>query len=258
MEQVFEQFVKDKTYIKNVTPKTISFYRQSFSAFRRSYRGELKDVSKADLNNFVVSLRERGMSPNGANCYVRGVNSFFSWCFENELIGAKLSVPKLKAERKVVATFSENQLRAIITFKPKGFFEHRTHALLCLLIDTGVRITEALTLTRERVDLDNMLLRVRGKGNKERVIPFSPELRKLVAKFLKMHPHRYVFPTGDGGRVEYQCARVYMKNLCTRLGISGVRLSPHTLRHTFALGSGRTRARRLPTSAPRSRTASSP
>ena len=120
MEEVFKQFLKDKTYIRNVTPKTISFYQQSFKAFRRSYAGELSDITKADLNNFVINLRERGMSPNGANVYIQGMNSFLSWCHENRLTTEKLSVTKLKKEKKIVKTFSEAQLRAIITFKPKG------------------------------------------------------------------------------------------------------------------------------------------
>lgn len=235
MESVFAQFLKDKTYIGNVSPKTISFYQQSFSAFRRYYKGELKDATKADLNNFVIALRERGMSPNGANVYIRGMNSFFSWCFANEVLREKLVIPKLKKEKKIVKTFTEAQLKAIVYFKPKGFFEHRIHTLLCLLIDIGIRINEALTLTRERVDLDNMLLKVKGKGNKERIVPFSPDMRKHLARFLKMHHYNYVFPTEVGGSVEYQCARTYMVKLCKRLGIEGVRTSPHTLRHTFAL-----------------------
>lgn len=235
MEQVFARFLKDKTYITNVSPRTIFFYKQSFKAFRTYYSGELEGIGKAELSHFVVCLRERGMSPNGANVYIRGMNSFFSWCFENELTGKKLVIPKLKKEKKIIKPFSESQLRAVIGFKPQGFFEHRTHTLLCLLIDTGVRINEALTLTRDSVDFENMLIKVVGKGHKERIVPFAPELRKMLARFLKMHPHNYVFPTGDGNRVEYQCARTNMRKLCKRLGIEGVRLSPHTLRHTFAL-----------------------
>jgi len=235
MEETFARFLKHKTYIANVSPRTIEFYEQSFIAFRRCYKGELSGLTKVELNNFVIALRERGMSPNGANCYIRGVNSFLSWCHQNELTQTKLVIPKLKKEKKLVKPFTQMQLRAIIHYKPKDFFQRRTHTLLCLLIDTGVRISEALTLTRDRVDLDNMLIKVIGKGSKERMVPFSPELRKHLARFLNMHHHRYVFPTEIGGQIEYQCARLYMRNLCKKLGIEGVRTSPHTLRHTFAL-----------------------
>ena len=235
MKDIFAQFLKDKTYIVNVTPKTISFYKQSFNAFRRHYQGTLENITKADLNNFVIHLRERGMSPNGANVYIRGMNSFFSWCHENGLTAEKLAVTKLKKEKKIVKTFTEAQLRSIITFKPKGFFQQRTHALLCLLIDTGARITEALILTRQNVDMDNMLVKLMGKGNKERVVPISPEMRSILARFLKKHDYSLIFPMRNGCKIEYQCARVYMKKLCKKLGIEGVRPSPHTLRHTFAI-----------------------
>jgi site-specific recombinase XerD len=90
-------------------------------------------------------------------------------------------------------------------------------------------------LTRDAVDLDNLLLKVRGKGGKERIIPFSPELRKSLYLFLKGHKHRYVFPTRGGGRVQYRNFLRDMIKFCKELGIEGVRLSPHTLRHTFAV-----------------------
>jgi len=70
METVCARLLKDKIYIGGVNPKTISFYEQSFSAFRKYHKGEMSAIIKADLNNFAVGLRERSMSPNGANVYM--------------------------------------------------------------------------------------------------------------------------------------------------------------------------------------------
>lgn len=106
--------------------------------------------------------------------------------------------------------------------------------MLCLLIDTGLRITEALSLQRSKVDFENMLLTVMGKGNKERTIPMSLELRKVLCKWCDKHSHELVFSTRQGGRLGYDNTLRDFKNLAKRLGIEGVRVSPHTLRHTFA------------------------
>jgi len=78
------------------------------------------------------------------------MNSFLSWLKENEHTQEHLKIRQLKEEKKVLQTFDERQIKKIIGWKPTGFYQWRLYALLCLIIDTGIRIEEALTLTRER------------------------------------------------------------------------------------------------------------
>lgn len=107
--------------------------------------------------------------------------------------------------------------------------------MIILIIDTGIRIDEALTLIRENVLFEDLLIRVTGKGNKERYVPISIECRKVLLKFLDKHPHRLVFATMAGNKLQYFNTLRYFKNHCKRLGITGVRLSWHTLRRGYAL-----------------------
>jgi integrase/recombinase XerD len=138
-------------------------------------------------------------------------------------------------DEKVIETFTDKQLLAFINYKPKEFSEKRLHTLLLLLIDTGCRIEEAITLVRENVDLDSLAVRVRGKGGKERIVPISIELRKSLFKFLRTHSFDLVFCTRHGKPLMYRNILRNFKTLADRLGVSGVRLSFHTLRHTFAV-----------------------
>lgn len=140
----------------------------------------------------------------------------------------------LKAPKTVVKTFTNEQIKRLLAFKPRTFTEHRLYAMLCLAIDTGCRIDEALSLTRSQVDFDNLLIVVNGKGSKQRVLPISVELRKVLYKFLQTHNHGFVFCTRHGGKVYYRSALDQFKRLCKKQGVFGVRLSWHTLRHTFA------------------------
>src|SRR5215216_7434682 len=98
------------------------------------------------------------------------------------------------------------------------------------LIDTGVRIDEALNLQRPEIDFDNLLIEVKGKGQKSRLVPFSNELRKVLWKWMKKHDHKYVFPVRDGGRMRYRNFLRDLKDLCIQLGIEGLRTSPHSFR----------------------------
>jgi integrase/recombinase XerD len=233
LETLFARFVKERRFIDNVTDKTLIWYRQAWRAFTRSV-GTPDKLDKQVLTEFVIKLRESGITATSCNVYIRAINSFLSWAFENGHTTEHLKIKQLKTETRIIHSFKDEHLRAILTFKPKGFYEWRLYALLCLLIDTGLRITEALSLQRAKVDFENMLITVMGKGGKERTIPMSLELRKVLCKWFDKHGHELVFSTRQGGRLGYDNTLRDFKNLAKRLGIEGVRVSPHTLRHTFA------------------------
>jgi len=239
----FEQFVKERIYIKNCSADTIAFYRQSFKTWqrvlRRSPEGarEVSDFplpTKHTLTQFVTRMREQGIKPSTCNTYIRGINSFLTWLFENGHTPEHLKIKQLKCERRVLKTFSDQQLRAIISFKPSSWAERRIHTLVLLALDTGCRIDELLTLTRGKADFDNLLVTVRGKGNKERIIPISIELRKKLFKFLQQHKFQLLFCTRHGGKLMYNnCRRDYLR-LLEKAGLEKCDQSFHALRRAFA------------------------
>jgi integrase/recombinase XerD len=231
MDQLFELFLREKHFLSNVSARTIKYFKWCYSSFKKSN----PDLNKQSLNVWVISLRESGITISTINSYIRGINSFLSWMHQNEHIKEPLKIKLLKEPQKTLKVFSDQQLKALLSYRPKKYSEHRLYALLCLIIDTGIRIEEGLTLTRNRIDLDNLLVTVRGKGNKERIVPISMECRKQLFRFLKMHNFDLVFPTRTGGRMTYRNSVRDFKNLCSNLGINGIRTSWHTLRHGFAL-----------------------
>src|SRR5581483_11494860 len=166
----------------------------------------------------------------------RAMNSYLTWLFENEYIKERLRIKQLKTERKVIEPYSDEELQRVLRFKAKDFYEWRLFALVSLLIDTGLRIEEALTLKTNRLDLENQLIRIKGKGSKERIVPFSFELRKLLFSYLKKRfnkPGEYVFCATTGNRLSYRNALRDWERLCNRLGIP---YRPfHKLRHNFGL-----------------------
>jgi integrase/recombinase XerD len=234
LNTLYEQFIREKKYLCNVTKKTEDWYRQSWSAFTRSV-GTPENLDRSILNEFVIKLRESGIAATSVNVYTCAINSFLTWLYENEHINEKLKIKALKEEQKIIKTFTDNHIARLIHFKPKTLVEWRLYACVMTLIDTGVRIDEALSLQRADVDFDNLLIEVKGKGQKSRLVPFSNELRKVLWNWMKKHDHKYVFPVHDGGRMFYRNFLRELKNLCGKLSIEGVRTSPHSFRHYFAL-----------------------
>lgn len=231
MQDLFDQFIKEKRFLDNVSPKTLQYYGWTFNRWR-DYVGELP--TKQNIKTFVIKVQESGVAVYTANSYIRGINSFLSWLYENEHIDTHLKMKKLKEPEKILKLFTEAHLKALLIYKPKTFAQRRLHALVCLIIDTGARIDELLSLKRDHIDFNNLYILVKGKGNKERIIPISIEARKVLFKFLASHDHDIVFPVRQGEKWSYRTALQQFKEWCEQLGIDGVRTSFHTLRHTFA------------------------
>jgi integrase/recombinase XerD len=232
LKELFDQFVKERIYLKNVTPKTVYFHNQAWISFSKhlSEITTVDQLSKAVITDYTRKLRESGIKTVSINTYCRSLNAFFAWLLENELMSERLKIPKLPVEKELVKTLPEDNLKALLSFKPSTFGERRIHALCLTIIDTGMRIDEALSLKVPDVDFDNMLIKVVGKGRKERLVPFSFHLRKLLVRFIltsefkSLSEDRFVFCTHRGGKVLYDNARRDYISMCQKLKISSLDL----------------------------------
>ena len=177
-----------------------------------------------------MELRQRGVSASSVNTWCRCINAYLKWN------NAGFKLPRLKEEQKILATFSPDQVKRIIHWKPVGRNLTRAHAACLVILDSGLRISECLGLSRMDLDFDNLIIRVKGKGNKHRLVPMSIELKKVLFRYCGKHNHALVFSTRNGTRITTRNFQRDMKLMCQRLGIGGVRCSPHTLRHSFAVG----------------------
>jgi integrase/recombinase XerD len=120
-------------------------------------------------------MTEAGLTPRSIISFASGVNSFLTWPAENGHTSERLRVPLQSVPRRVLQTYNIEDARKLLMHKPQTRTERRLSAILHLLVDTGARIDEVLNLTRDAVDWSNMLIKLVGKGNKERVVPISIE-----------------------------------------------------------------------------------
>lgn len=218
----FEEFITERVYLKNVSPKTVAYYRWAFASWKKHSRDGCP-------KSFVINARQSGLSPTSVNTYICALNSYWKWAGENKHLAY------LKEEQKILKTFSLEQISKLINAKPVGRNETRACAAALTALDTGMRIQELLNLRRSDVDLDNLVLRVHGKGNKQRLVPMSIELRKLLFRYLSKHQFDRLFATRGGTQPTQSNLSRDFKVLCSRLKITGVRVSFHTLRHSFAI-----------------------
>lgn len=238
LTKLFSMYMEERVFLKNASPLSIKSNKISWIRFEKVV-GEkrlLKDLNKAFLKEFVIGMREKGnLSPTTCNIVIRELNTFLKWLFDNEFTPTQLKMQQLKTEYKISKDFTDEDIRKFMNWKPKTWFQHRLYALLMTLIDSGVRIDEALSLTRNDVNFYDMEIKVKGKGKKERVVPFSLELRKVLWKFSRMHPHTLFFCTQKGYKLSYHNMLRELKLLAKDLRIINDNMGFHQFRYGFAL-----------------------
>jgi integrase/recombinase XerD len=238
----FEHFIKQRQYITNVSPNTVEWYRQAFN-WLQSDR-----PTHTDLQDAVIRMREKGLKPTAVNSYCRVFNAYCHWLTDGceSRCSATCKHPKLKKlkePQQIMPTYSADQVKKLINWKPKTHCERRLHLLVLLLFDCGLRITEALTLRIGAIDLDNFLITVTGKGDKQRILPISLELRRRLFKWMQANGYSetsaltsaLLFSTSSGKQLSRDNMRRDIKLLCERLGFAAPSRAIHSTRHTFAL-----------------------
>jgi integrase/recombinase XerD len=245
LDSLFEQFLRERTYLKNVSPKTRTWYETAWKAFTKTQSAGFTaaeidgtaPLTRAHLTTFVVSLRDRGIRPVTVNTWLGAINAYSRWLHEEGHLREQVRLQPLRLEKRFVTTLDETALRALLRYKPKGYAQWRVHAAASTILDTGCRIEEILTARVRDFDFENLLLTVVGKGDKQRIVPFGFALRKQLFRFGQLKSKlrvvdEWMFPARDGGRWHHRNALRSYYLLLGRLHLpkSGF----HRLRHTFA------------------------
>ncbi len=246
--------------VRNLSEKTLIWYKQKLhhlAAVLEEEQGvtELEQVLPAHLRAFVLRVQqtkshennpmrptqEKGVSLLTVKGYVQVLKTFFAWCVEEELLSSspaqRLKLPKVPAY--LVMTVTTDQLHEMLAAcDTKTRLGFRDYVLLLVLLDTGVRVSELQGLTIDQVQEDYIV--VFGKGRKEREIGISPEVRKLLWKYLAKYRHpatpaiREVFLNRWGEPLTVNGIEQIVRRIKERAGVDKIRVSPHTFRHTFA------------------------
>src|SRR5665213_2509269 len=167
----FDEFLEERKYLLGVSKKTVIYYRCAFNAWDK-HKGDEKPVT------WIKNMLESGIKPVSVNTYICAMNAYWKW------EGAGIKLTYIKEEQRILATLTSEQINRLLVCKSsdvlKGSNLRRAHLVALTILDTGLRASEVLGLTKENCDFDNLTIKVLGKGGKHRLVPFSFELRKSL------------------------------------------------------------------------------
>lgn len=243
-----ESFMRYIRYEKNFSSHTVISYKNDLLQFKDYVERETGEfdplnVDKDVVRNWMVELSQDGMATSSVKRKLSALRSFFRFLKkEGKITESPLCLISLPKARKSLPVFvREDQMDCLIDDVDFGedFRGLRDRLLLTMLYSTGMRRGELIGMGDDDVDFFNSVIKVRGKGNKERLIPFGEELKELMKDYLEVRKREVgtmvaAFFVREDGEALYPALvyRIVTKYLSVVSSLS--KKSPHVLRHTFA------------------------
>ena len=246
-EVMVDQFLDAIWMERGLSANTLGAYRADLLALRRwldERRVSLVFATRQDLLAFIAWRAEQGAKPRSTARQLSSFRRFYRYLLREGVIDEdptlKIEMPKIG--RSLPNSLSEKEVEALLAAPdvedPLG---HRDRTMLEVLYATGLRVSELISLRQSQINLNQGVVRITGKGERERLIPLGEEAQKWLREFiagprveiLLERQTDYLFPTRRGSRMTRQAFWHIIKRYSRKADISS-KLSPHTLRHAFA------------------------
>jgi integrase/recombinase XerC len=246
VQEAVRGFIRHLSLEKNASPHTVRAYADDLHQFLAHARAELKrEIAPADVDHllirsFLARLHARGLKKSSSARKLAGLRTFFRWLCREGILARNPARALLspRTEKRIPTHLEESEVATLLDLPGDGIVAVRGRALLELLYATGLRCAELVSLDLGEVDFEARMVRVVGKGRKERVVPFGGRAREAVTAWLPLR--RALSPESDalflnqrGGRLTDRSVRTLIAHRIRQVAITR-KVSPHTLRHSFA------------------------
>jgi integrase/recombinase XerD len=248
---LIEAFLEMMSAERGAAKNTIDAYRRDLAdyfGYLVARQSGLTAANREHVVGYLGSLAAQGLSASSSARRLSAIRQFHRFlCADNvrgddptRIVGsprARRPLPKVLSVAEVdkLLTTAEAEANADAS-EQKRAVALRLYVLLELLYATGMRVSELVGLKRAAVMRDATFLTIRGKGNKDRIVPVNDRARDAVRAYVAtLEPGVWLFPAaGEDGHLSRQVFGRELKGLAGRAGIASARIAPHVLRHAFA------------------------
>ncbi len=226
---------------KKLGDNTINSYMLDLEDFFKTFNGSIESCTKKDILTYISSIN--GLEVSTVNRHISSLKSFFNYLVDESII--KVSpmeeVSSLKSPKKLPKYLSISEVNKLLNIPLNSEFDYRNKAMLELMYATGLRVSELVSIEYSNIDFENSIIRINGKGKKERIIPLGEVasyylkvyLNDYRSKLLKRNTYNQVFLNNHGKPITRQGFNYILENIRELTGIEK-EITPHVLRHSFA------------------------
>ena len=241
LSNFYDYLSKEKNYSSN----TVIAYKKDVETFQEFCRvkfelNNLLKVTYPIIREWIINLSEKELSPLSINRKISSLSKYYDFLIKiNDLKSSPLKNHKrLKVQKKLIIPFSEDEVLKVVDVFSKNFEGKRNLLIVDMLYSTGVRRDELINIKLNDVLLDENLVKVLGKSNKERLVPLVLNLKSRINDYLKFRNEiksssSNFFITTKGKKIGPSLVYRVVKNYFSKVSTK-VKTSPHVLRHSFA------------------------
>jgi len=246
----FLEYLRDK----NMSEATIKSYGGDLKKFilfiEKRYRKYLSpgDITRDMVQSFMTYLGEVGFKkkncPSSRARKLAMLKSFFKYAYHEGLSrnNPALDIVTPKVKQKEPSFLTEEEIKRLLRVASRSsrsiFQNRRDHAIIALFISTGARLNELVSINIGDFDLKQKTVKLKRKGGEEQILPLSDELIKILGVYLRLRRRRTrsraLFISSRNKRIDSNSVWHVVKRLCAKAKLHKPRLSPHSLRHSFA------------------------
>ena len=241
--QIKEYFLKSILDQKNYSKKTFENYNRDlnkFFKFLNDYKiKDIKKITKETVRLYFLKQKNNNISNRTLGRYYSSLNSFFLYSIEHEYIGVNplkfIDYPKYT--KKIPEYIYDYQLEKLLNEKTSENveIELRNKLIIHLLLDTGVRVSELVNIKVRDIDVEERIIKVFGKGSKERFVFFTSKTKELLTNYLIKRKEKAIT---DNLLINYKGEKLTERSVQKIIKLVGEKIGldihPHLLRHTFA------------------------
>ena len=227
---------------RQLSNNTIDGYKRDLLDFYKFTNKSIKNVSKNDITSYITYLNKK-ISAKSINRHIVSLKNYFNFLEKNNDINNNpmQDITGLKTPKKMPRVLSEEDVDKLLNIELKDAYSYRNKAMLELMYSSGLRVSELLDLRISNIDFNMNLVRVYGKGSKERIVPMDDVATKYLYQYINLYRNTLLrnnitdllFLNSRGGKLSRQGFFKILREIALEKGINK-ELSPHTIRHSFA------------------------
>ncbi len=248
METYFHDFLTMLRVERNVSTNTMDAYKRDINQYLMYLSdldiNNLSDVKSTHIRDYVRILSDGGMAPASISRIISSIRTYYRFLSSENILDENpvLLINNPKLPKKLPDVLSEKEISLIINaIQESSQFYQRDKAIIELLYSCGIRVTELCNLEMSNLFIDEDLIRVMGKGNKERLLPLGIRSKKYLDDYIKHSRNSHIKKSGSSfvfvSRNGNQLTRAMINIILNKwTQVSGLKksVSPHKLRHSFA------------------------
>lgn len=248
METHFHDFLTMLRVERNVSTHTLDAYKRDINQYLM-YLGNLdiknlSDVKSTHIRDYIRVLSDGGMAPASISRIISSIRTYYRFLSSENILDENpvLLINNPKLPKKLPDVLSEKEISLIINaIQESSQFYQRDKAIIELLYSCGIRVTELCNLEMSNLFIDEDLIRVMGKGNKERLLPLGIRSKKYLDDYIKHSRNShikksgssFVFVSRNGNQLTRAMINIILNKWTQASGLKKS-VSPHKLRHSFA------------------------